>query len=315
MAATSRTQTGAKYNSGQWAVWTIETNTPSARDQFAAVVDATYGHYVVWGGNSGASYLNDGGQYNVNNGGWLEVSSTDAPSARFGHTGVQSGGVCTSFEDVLFWGGFAPGDSSSFSNTGGVYSSVGTGGWMGATPTGAGVPAGRMAHTAVMDRTNDRMIVWGGSTSTGDTDSGGMLNLCGNTWTSTNASDPDTPSARDSHTAVWTGKTMLVWGGKAGASEYADGGVFTYCWGDPTTAMTPSVVDEDSCTAGLRVGWGVELTWNDYDVHRSVEILRDGTTIASGLDFSDYSYLDTTATAGQSYDYSVRFVNSCGAGC
>jgi hypothetical protein len=42
------------------------------------------------------------------------------------------------------------------------------------------------------------------------------------TWTAT--STTNAPSARESHTAVWTGSEMIVWGGAYGGSYLNDGG-------------------------------------------------------------------------------------------
>ncbi len=312
------TQSGGQLVGATWYDWTPETNTPSGRNHALAVVDSNYGDIFVWGGNEGTGWVNDGGVYQ-NNDGWYDVPSTGAPSARFGETGVVSGHQCTFDDRAIIWGGYDSFASPHQLDSGGVYSLAGAGGaWDGATPIDANTPSGRYNHTAVMDTTSesdidiDRMIVWGGETSAGVTNTGGILNLCNDSWVATDTSDSDLPSARSQHTAVWTGEAMLVWGG-SGSTYYADGAAFTYCWGAPTTTQRPAVDDESECDAsGLRVRWGDVIDWNDHDFHRRVEIVRDGSVIASDLDFSDYSYLDTTAGANQSHDYQVRFVNSCG---
>jgi hypothetical protein len=56
------------------------------------------------------------------------------------------------------------------------------------------------------------MIVWGGSFES-LFDSGGVYDPEAGAWTST--STTGAPAARDVHTAVWTGSTMIVWGGLA----------------------------------------------------------------------------------------------------
>jgi hypothetical protein len=313
---TSRTNSGALYDPTTNAWWTLPVgpDTPSARDEMVAT---TY-HYVsftellVWGGNSGSSYLNDGGVRT--SGEWDPIPSTGAPSPRFGHTGVATGGnPCgqTSFPDVFYWGGFTPYDPVQHSNTGGVYG-LQYRSWEGSTPLGANVPAGRYDHSAVMDAGRNWMVVWGGETSSGPTSTGAVLDVCDGTWTPTDISSGDLPSARSGHTAIWTGKAMLVWGGFDGTA-LGDGGVYTHCWGTPATSLIPVVADEDPCTAnGIRIFWNSIPTWNDYDVHRRVAILRDSAVIASDLLFSEGSYLDATAVEDESYDYEVRFINSCG---
>jgi Kelch motif len=57
------------------------------------------------------------------------------------------------------------------------------------------------------------MIVWGGQTDLGGrTNSGARYNPATDTWTPT--STTDAPRARRSHSAVWTGTEMIVWGGE-----------------------------------------------------------------------------------------------------
>lgn len=51
------------------------------------------------------------------------------------------------------------------------------------------------------------MIIWGGQTN-----AGGRYNPVTNTWTPTSLTNA--PSAREEHTAVWTGSEMIVWGGR-----------------------------------------------------------------------------------------------------
>ena len=50
------------------------------------------------------------------------------------------------------------------------------------------------------------MIVWGGYSGL---NTGGKYNPSTDSWTPTATA----PSARSSHTAVWTGTEMIVWGG------------------------------------------------------------------------------------------------------
>src|SRR5450759_1879383 len=79
------------------------------------------------------------------------------------------------------------------------------------TTATAGAPSARYYHTAVW--TGSRMIVWGGwyGPPFNSLNDGGQYDPVANTWTATAAAGA--PSARQSHTAVWTGSTMIVWGG------------------------------------------------------------------------------------------------------
>src|SRR5438552_18138043 len=56
------------------------------------------------------------------------------------------------------------------------------------------------------------MIVWGGlSDNVYYFNTGGRYNPSTDNWTAT--STTNAPTARDTHTAVWTGSEMIVWGG------------------------------------------------------------------------------------------------------
>ena len=107
---------------------------------------------------------------------------------------------------MIVWGG------SSFSqplNTGGKYN-PGTNSWTATSTSNA--PEPRDLHTAVW--TGSEMIVWGGEGGfpfAGDLSSGGRYDPGTNSWTPTNTYN--VPEPRSSHTAVWTGSEMIVWGG------------------------------------------------------------------------------------------------------
>lgn len=304
---------GAIYRDGAWSPWNTA-GEPVERNDFVAVTDDFHGNFIVWGGRGdwNFSFLDNGGKFDVDPPAWDGIPSAGAPSERKDAAGVISGGVCTSSPAVIIWGG--QDDTVGYLDTGGIYNPAGSGSWIGATPEGDNLPTRRISHTAVMDTTTDRMIVWGGTIpSYGSVDTGGVLDLCDDSWTATDLWDADLPGRRLNHTAVWTGKSMIVWGGNFAGTEYDDGGVYTHCWGPPTTSLTPIVTDEDGCVAtGIRISWPSAPTWNDYSLHRRVSIVRDSAVIASDLLPSDGSYLDTTAVEDQSYNYQVRFTNSCG---
>ncbi len=56
------------------------------------------------------------------------------------------------------------------------------------------------------------MIVWGGCDGSTCRDSGGRYDPTTDAWAP--ISTANAPSARDEHTAVWTGSFMIVWGGQ-----------------------------------------------------------------------------------------------------
>ena len=192
--------TGGNYNpsADSWVATTMA-NAPDARYSHTAVWSGS--EMIVWGGyeNSG-NYLSTGGRYNPSTNGWTATSITSAPDGRYRHTAVWSG------SEMIIWGGYG---NSGEVNTGGRYN-PGTNSWT-ATST-ANAPTARFVHTAVW--TGSEMIIWGGVVDGLPPVSlytGGGYSAVTDSWTATSIAN--VPHARDSHTAVWTGSEMIVWGG------------------------------------------------------------------------------------------------------
>jgi N-acetylneuraminic acid mutarotase len=134
---------------------------------------------------------------------WAATSITNAPSGRNSHTAVWTG------SEMIVWGGVD--GSANFFSTGARYNPS-TDSWTATSTTNA--PTGRNLHSAVW--TGNEMIVWGGhflEIGVGDhyLNTGGRYNPATDSWTAT--STTNAPTARDLHTAVWTGNEMIVWGG------------------------------------------------------------------------------------------------------
>ena len=84
------------------------------------------------------------------------------------------------------------------------------------------------------------MIIWGGSGPT-IINTGGRYNPSTDSWAAT--STTNAPSARDLHTAVWTGTEMIVWGGYDGISRVNTGGRYnpgTDSWTATSTTNAPT---------------------------------------------------------------------------
>jgi N-acetylneuraminic acid mutarotase len=62
------------------------------------------------------------------------------------------------------------------------------------------------------------MVVWGGATSTFDTNTGGRYNPATNKWTQ--MSTAGAPEARNAAAGVWTGSKVLIWGGSTYDGTY-----------------------------------------------------------------------------------------------
>jgi N-acetylneuraminic acid mutarotase len=116
-------------------------------------------------------------------------------------------------------------------------------------------------------RIDSEMIVWGGVDETfNDTNTGGRYNPNTDSWTTTSLADA--PSARDSHTAVWTGSRMIVWSGYMG-SPCDNGHWNTGARYEPITdSWTPtSTTDASTGRANHTALWtGSEMiVWGGYD--------------------------------------------------
>jgi N-acetylneuraminic acid mutarotase len=134
---------------------------------------------------------------------WAATSLTNAPSGRNSHTAVWTG------SEMIVWGGVDA--FANFFNTGARYNPS-TDSWTATSTTNA--PTGRNLHSAVW--TGSEMIVWGGhffEIGVGDhyLNTGGRYNPLTDSWAATITTNA--PTARDLHTAVWTGSEMIVWGG------------------------------------------------------------------------------------------------------
>jgi N-acetylneuraminic acid mutarotase len=161
------------------------------------------------------------------------TATSGAPDGRSGHTAVWTG------SEMIIWGG--PGFVDVL-NTGGTYNPT-TDSWTPTTLTNA--PDGRFAHTAVW--TGSEMIIWGGYIWDNvfgqiNLNTGGRYNPVTNSWTATSTNNA--PEGRSSHTAVWTGNEMIVWGGTSISSLSSNtGGRYnpnTNSWTATSTTNAPS---------------------------------------------------------------------------
>lgn len=139
--------------------------------------------------------------------GWEPLNAPNPPSARSGHTAIWTG------TEMIVWGG-------AEQNTGGRYDpALNT--WT-STSMGANVPSGRSDHTAVW--TGTEMIIWGGmDANQAELNNGGRYDPSTDTWMPTSVV-ANVPDPRFSHTAVWTGNEMIIWGGEESGNTMNTGG-------------------------------------------------------------------------------------------
>ena len=201
---------------------------------------------LIWGGESYGEiahncnpwYHSDGFRYNPASDSWTPMSSTGGPTDRSGSAAVWTG------SRLVVWGGFRSiGGVFTLLNDGGRYDPI-SDTWM-PTSTGIYVPAARRSHTAVW--TGARMIIWGGSGGTSMSanvplDSGGNYDPVHDTWSPT--TPVGAPEARYSHSALWDGTEMIVWGGNS--STYLATGA-RYAPGNPDSDGDGVCADQDNC--------------------------------------------------------------------
>ena len=183
---------------------------PDARYDFSLVWSGT--EMIVWGGDvQGIGVTRTGGRFNPMTNTWTETNIDGAPTSRFLHEAVWTG------TEMIIWGGAR--DNGTTPTSGARYN-PGTDTWTPMATTNA--PTGRVFPGTIW--TGQEMIVWGGSDleSTTYFNTGGRYNPATNAWTAT--STVNAPEARNSHTAVWTGQEMIVWGGAAAGALFNTGG-------------------------------------------------------------------------------------------
>jgi N-acetylneuraminic acid mutarotase len=164
---------------------------------------------IVWGGRGTffwEQHYGDGALYNPRTDTWRPMSSVGAPSPRSQFTAVWTG------TEMIVWGGTS--DNWGEHADGARYNPE-TDTW---TPLPPAPLDARTQHTAVW--TGTEMIIFGGFTVGGDGSAqywstfgdGARYDPASNTWTPLNSRDA--PRSRTAHSAVWTGREMIVWGGR-----------------------------------------------------------------------------------------------------
>ena len=107
---------------------------------------------------------------------WTAITTTNAPSARNGHTVTWTG------SEMIIWGGY----NGAVFNTGGKYNPS-TDSWVATSTTNA--PSARTGHTATW--TGSEMIVWGGADAI-RLNSGGRYSPGTDSWSATNTANAPT---------------------------------------------------------------------------------------------------------------------------
>ena len=108
------------------------------------------------------------------------------------------------------------------------------------------------------------MIIWGGASQSGDSNTGGRYNPAANSWTAT--STANAPPGRARHTAVWTGSEMITWGGFTASGPTNTGGRYNPkvdSWAATSTTGAPTIRYDHTAvwTGSQMIVWGGEETF------------------------------------------------------
>ena len=147
---------------------------------------------------------------------WSPTSQISCPEARHDHMAIWTGA------EMIIWGGI-PAGLSPLKSGGKYYPSTNT--WV-PTPdeTGNSAPSGRTGFSAVW--TGSKLIIWGGESEGTYLDNGKQYDPVTDLWSDYGMGGGSPPSARKDHSAIWTGETMIIWGGTNGTC-LANGNIYT----------------------------------------------------------------------------------------
>ncbi len=108
------------------------------------------------------------------------------------------------------------------------------------------------------------MIIWGGASQSGVSNTGGRYNPATNSWTAT--STTNAPPGRARHTAAWTGSEMITWGGFTASGPTNTGGRYNPkadSWAATSTTGAPTIRYDHTAvwTGSQLIVWGGEETY------------------------------------------------------
>ncbi len=212
---------GASYDLGtrKWSTIKGQDFLPARKGHTATVYEDRL--LFIWGGQSGQGVLGDGAVYDPENAIWADlVADNTGPSPRVGHTALMIDG------ELFVWGGkgnnvtYSDGfkflidkSTTQFDKPGQVVKGT----WMKLASLGA--PSPRVDHSA--NWTGTEMLIFGGETSLGVTNTGYAYDILKDSWRSLTTKGGVTP--RTKHTSEWTGSQLVIFGGLTNKSATGTG--------------------------------------------------------------------------------------------
>jgi serine/threonine protein kinase len=231
---------------------------------------------IIFGGEGMNVSFGDGARYDPERDAWTPLLLQGAaPSARTSASVVWTGSA------MIIWGGFGGSDAEDINrNDGGRFYPTNDV-WRPVSTTGA--PSARFAHNAVW--TGHEMLVWGGFnqsrmqldalTNDAYLNTGGRYDPDTDAWKDITTNGA--PSRRSPGAMVWTGREMIVWGGRNLAGDLNDGALY-----DPAADKWRPMQNQGAPSARrqpLTVWTGSALiVWGGYagDVYTNQVFFQDG---------------------------------------
>jgi hypothetical protein len=266
---------GARYQpaSNRWLAMS-GADVPMERDDHAAVW--TGSEMIVWGGNHYSEHedkLDSGGRYDPLADRWVPLPASGL-TARDDPRAVWTG------SEMIVWGGR---DESGHTGDGARYSPS-KDRWV--AVNGKGAPQPREDHSAVW--TGTEMIVWGGWN--GDDHArnyaldGGRYDPKTDRWRP--ISRKGAPEPREDHSAIWTGREMIVWGGVRREQSRLDDiveAIASPADDDAPAKSTDRRPDRRQLATGGRYDPATD-TWTAITLVGAPEAREDGVVVWTGTD-------------------------------
>lgn len=229
---------------------------------------------IAWGGRSSSAPSNTGGRYDPVADVWEGLTTIGAPAPRDDAAAVWTG------TSMLVWGGQIDPSQGSY---GGLYDPVADA-WQPVSDSGA--PAQRLGPAMVW--TGTRLLVWGGWVPLAGKPFGDGALYAPSTDSWTPITSVGAPSARGGSSVVWTGRQVLLWGGRNSQDYPGDGGRFdpgANAWHPVATAGAPPATSGHAAcwTGDAMIVWGGS---NGVSVSRGGALKLPGTEDVDADGFS-----------------------------
>lgn len=198
---------------------------PGTWESLDSPYDARFRHEAVWSGTemlfwggvgTAGEALASGARYSPSTG-WASMNSEGQPTPRVQAASAWAG------DRFAYWGGSTEGTYGGGLATGAMYDPESDSWQEMATGTSAAPDARAYGHTLVYDDVNSQLLLLGGVADSTVFQGGARLRrIAEDSWTWSTMTDmPEASDARFGHCAIWTGESMVVWGGRD-LSTYKD---------------------------------------------------------------------------------------------